>query len=43
MARVLGGGAFVDYHGDVRCAYRDWGYPDNSFGFVGFREVLPAL
>jgi gamma-glutamyl hercynylcysteine S-oxide synthase len=44
ILRVLRGGAFLDYHRHVRCAYR-YGYsPNNSLWGLGFRVVvLPAF
>jgi formylglycine-generating enzyme required for sulfatase activity len=38
--RVLRGGAFVDDHGHVRCAYRNGFFPSYQAWFVGFRVVV---
>ena len=37
--RVLRGGSFVDSNDSVRCAHRNWSYPDNHDNSVGFRLV----
>ena len=37
--RVVRGGAFYDDPRLVRCAYRDWGRPDDRYIGVGFRVV----
>jgi formylglycine-generating enzyme required for sulfatase activity len=42
--RVLRGGAFLDSQGYVRCASRDWDFPDGRGGVIGFRVVVaPGL
>ncbi|HEV7509444.1 MAG TPA: SUMF1/EgtB/PvdO family nonheme iron enzyme [Thermoanaerobaculia bacterium] len=38
--RVLRGGAFDDPAGGVRCAYRNWDFPDYRGVSLGFRVVL---
>jgi formylglycine-generating enzyme required for sulfatase activity len=38
--RVLRGGAFYDYGGDLRCAYRNRNHPDDGYDFIGFRVVV---
>jgi formylglycine-generating enzyme required for sulfatase activity len=38
--RVLRGGAFLDYAGVVRCAFRPWLYPNFFDGYYGFRVVV---
>ena len=40
VARVWRGGAFVDSHGLVRCAYRDWYGPYIRHRILGFRVVV---
>jgi formylglycine-generating enzyme required for sulfatase activity/energy-coupling factor transporter ATP-binding protein EcfA2 len=38
--RVLRGGAFGTYAWDVRCAFRNGGFPSHRFRFYGFRLVV---
>src|SRR5215510_9856839 len=37
VLRVLRGGAFLKYHGGVRCAYRLRGYPNGRSWVIGCR------
>ncbi len=38
--RVVRGGAFSDYQGGARCAFRNWGRPDGLNLNLGFRVVV---
>lgn len=40
IGRVLRGGSFVDGSQRTRCTFRDWAYPDLTFGYYGFRVCL---
>jgi formylglycine-generating enzyme required for sulfatase activity len=37
---MLRGGAFYSIRRRVRCAYRNWYYPDYRNGNIGFRVVV---
>ncbi len=40
VRRVVRGGAFLDVEDLVRCAFRDWGSPNDRDVFMGFRMVV---
>jgi len=37
QARSLRGGSWFNYQFGARCAFRNWTYPDDRYGYVGFR------
>jgi formylglycine-generating enzyme required for sulfatase activity len=42
MLRVVRGGSFVSFAGDVRCAVRDWNLPSDRLRRYGFRVVVAS-
>lgn len=43
IGRVLRGGSFNDGSRRTRCAFRDWAYPDLTYGYYSFRVCLSQL
>jgi iron(II)-dependent oxidoreductase len=43
VLRVVRGGSWYSSHSSARCAYRDWGYPNDPWFYFGFRIFVAPI